>query len=160
MHIRTKARGGGGHPLLPVLGTARCLFGEALFHVTICLFVCLFIYLVCSHDAFVCVCVCMCIGVCAYVCVCDSAHTYLHMWRPEVDLGYQSVFTVFVLRQRLSLNLELTEWPYRLASKPWELPTATPGHTHLFKQCLGSKLRSSCLHSQHFTHRTVSPALT
>lgn len=147
----------GYHPLLPIVRLG-------LLYVLVCLslwgssvscehfLVWLFIYLVGVFVGCICVCLYTYMGLC----------TRVYMWRSEFDFQScsLSVFRVFVLSQHLSLNLELTEWPGRLASEPRELLTATHCPAHPLKQFLGSEPGFPSLCSKHFSHRTICPAPT
>lgn len=90
------------------------------------------------------------VWVCAHMCA--SVHTCEHMWSLEVDFSCLPLplAQFFALRQHLSLKLELSEWLAGLASEV--PPRAGIAHTcfnvHVFKLCLGSKLRTSCLIQQ------------
>lgn len=61
-----------------------------------------------------CVCVCgVCVHESVHACMptCPPAHTQVCVWKPEVGFVCLSVsFSLFLLRQRLSLNDKLTGW--------------------------------------------------
>lgn len=92
------------------------------------------------------------------------SHVQVHIWRPEINISsFLAAPHLILLRQSLSLNLELTNWLDWVASKlmishsplVYSYPLCPHTHAQCWNSCpvspslafyvLGSKLRSSCL---------------
>lgn len=105
-----------------------------------------------------------CIFVGAYVwgCahICATVHTCEHMWSPEVDFTCLPLplCLVFVLRQHLSVKLELAEWLAGLASEV--PPTQNWDCTHVSRSMSLSRARDPnsgphALYGKHLNYRAL-----
>ena len=121
----------------------------------VCLSVCLsvlmcvsfFCLCVCSHTC-TCTCACVCLYMCVpmYMCVgthvCTCMCLYVHMWRSRATLGvFLNFSSSFLLRHRLSLNLELAIQLDQLTRAPRDpqiigVPAAGPRFLFVLRQGL------------------------
>lgn len=123
---------------------------------------------VCTSVTVLHTCVCMYrIHVCVHVCACAGAPTGVCMWRPEVYIGYLALLlSTLSFEQGVSPNLKSVDWLTWLASDTLDPSLSTfpvvggVTGTHWWTQpfiygCCESALKSSCLSSKHFAHRSI-----
>lgn len=83
----------------------------------------------------VCVCLYVYVLLCVYVCVCECLCVHVQVYMcSEVREHLSLLLSFYFSWQSLSLNLDLTDWLYLLASKLWGSP--------VFSTALGLQMRS------------------
>lgn len=106
--------------------------------------------------------VCLCVSVCTHMLHQGCAHTWISRWiylcsHPEARGGHPLCCSNILLRQSLSLNLELGLRPVKFGHAWSHRHVSSPSHAWLFTWVLGSKLRHACTVSD-LTHWAAAPS--